>query len=104
MIRRLDTFRGICHDEESRSMQKLAAKREKTMPLPLETVFEAALELPEKERLALAFRLLETTPVEDLTISLADQSFLAELERRFADRGGEIDWSELRAERQADRD
>jgi hypothetical protein len=69
------------------------------MQLPAETVFEAALGLPEAERLALASRLLETIPVGDSTISLDDDSLLEELERRFADREGEVDWSDLRAER-----
>lgn len=69
------------------------------MHLPSETVFEAALGLPENERLALASRLLETIPVDDSTISLDDDLLLEELERRFADREGEVDWTELRAER-----
>ena len=69
------------------------------MQLPAEAVLEAALGLPENERLALASRLLETIPVDDATISLDDDSLLEELERRFADREGEVDWSELRAER-----
>ncbi len=68
------------------------------MHLSSETVFEAALGLPEKERLALASRLLETTPVDDSAISLDDDSFVEELDRRFADREGSVDWSELRAE------
>ena len=67
--------------------------------MPAEAVLEAALGLPENERLALASRLLETIPVDDATISLDDDSLLEELERRFADREGEVDWSELRAER-----
>lgn len=69
------------------------------MQWPAETVLEAALALPEKERLALASRLLETIPVDDRGISVDDDSFLEELEQRFADREGEVDWSELRAER-----
>lgn len=69
------------------------------MQLSAETVLEAALGLPENERLALASRLLDTVPVGDSTISLDDDSLLEELERRFADREGEVDWTELRAER-----
>ena len=69
------------------------------MHLPSETVFEAALGLPENERLALASRLLETIPVDDSAISLDDDLLLDELKRRFADREGEVDWTELRAER-----
>jgi hypothetical protein len=68
------------------------------MQLPSETVFEAALELSEGERLALVSRLLETIPVEDSAISLDDESLVKELDRRFADRVGSVEWSDLRAE------
>lgn len=68
------------------------------MQLPSETVFEAALRLPEAERLALVSRLLETMPAEDSAISLDDASLVEELDRRFADREGSIEWSDLRAE------
>jgi hypothetical protein len=68
------------------------------MPLPSEAVFEAALALPENERLALVSRLLETTPAEDSALSLDDDSLVEELDRRFADRAGSIEWSDLRAE------
>jgi hypothetical protein len=68
------------------------------MQLPTESVFEAALGLPENERLALVSRLLETMPVDDSGVSLDDDSLVEELDRRFADRAGSVDWSELRAE------
>jgi hypothetical protein len=68
------------------------------MQLPSETVFEAALGLPENERLALVSRLLETMPVDDSAISLDDDSLVEELDRRFADREGSATWPELRAE------
>jgi len=68
------------------------------MQLPSETVFEAALGLPENERLALVSRLLETMPVDDSAISLDDDSLVEELDRRFADREGSVMWPELRAE------
>ena len=68
------------------------------MQLPSETVFEAALGLPEHERLALVSRLLETMPVDDSAISLDDDSLVEELDRRFADREGSIEWSALRVE------
>jgi hypothetical protein len=82
-----------------RRERKRLPNQEKTMQLPAEVVLEAALGLPENERLALASRLLETIPVDDAAMSLDDDSLLEELERRFADRAGEVDWSELRAER-----
>ena len=69
------------------------------MSLPSDTVFEAALELPENERLVLVSRLLETIPVDDLSLSLDYDSLCEELDRRFVDREGEVDWSELRTER-----
>ena len=68
------------------------------MQLPSETVFEAALGLPENERLALVSRLLETMPVDESAISLDDESLVEELDRRFADREGSVTWPELRAE------
>lgn len=68
------------------------------MQLPTESVFEAALGLPENERLALVSRLLETIPVDDSAVSLDDDSLLEELDRRFADHEGAVDWSDLRAE------
>lgn len=68
------------------------------MQLPSEAVLEAALGLPENERFALVSRLLETIPVDDSAISLDDDSLVEELDRRFSDREGSIDWSVLRAE------
>jgi len=68
------------------------------MQTPSEAVFEAALRLPESERLTLVSRLLETMPVEDSAITLDDEGLAAELERRFADREGTVPWSELQAE------
>jgi hypothetical protein len=63
-----------------------------------ERIFEAALMLPEQERIMLASRLLESVPSDDVTISVDDPSLIEELDRRFADRGGSIPWSELHAE------
>jgi hypothetical protein len=68
------------------------------MQSPSEAVFEAALKLPESERLTLVSRLLETMPPEDATISLDDASLAEELEHRFADREGSVPWSDLQAE------
>jgi hypothetical protein len=63
-----------------------------------DTILEAAMMLPEEERVALASRLLESVPSDDVTIPLDDPSLLGELDRRFADREGGIPWSELQAE------
>jgi hypothetical protein len=68
------------------------------MQLPSDAVLEAALGLPENERFALVSRLLETMPADDSAISLDDDSLVEELDRRFSDREGSIDWSVLQAE------
>jgi putative addiction module component (TIGR02574 family) len=72
--------------------------KEFAMQADYAVVFEAALKLPEVERLALVSRLLETMPAEDSSLSLDDSSLAEELDRRFADPAGSIPWSELRAE------
>jgi hypothetical protein len=64
-----------------------------------EVILEAALKLPENERLAVVSRLLETLPADVPCLSLDDPSFEEELERRFNDREGSMSWSELRDER-----
>jgi hypothetical protein len=63
-----------------------------------DAIFEAAMLLPEVERLTLVSRLLETVPDEDVAISVDDPAFVEELDRRFADREGSVPWSDLRAE------
>jgi hypothetical protein len=60
-------------------------------------IFEAAMRLPEGERLVLVSRLLETVSAEDVT-SVDDPALVEELDRRFADREGSILWSDLRTE------
>jgi hypothetical protein len=68
------------------------------MDANLNQVFDAAMALPASDRLALVSLLLDTVvPVAD-DISLDDPSLLDELDRRFNDREGAVDWSELRAE------
>jgi putative addiction module component (TIGR02574 family) len=61
-------------------------------------IFEAALQLPESDRLTLVSRLLETMPTEDSSLSLDDPSLAEELDRRFADHAGSVPWSGLRDE------
>ena len=61
-------------------------------------ILEAAMMLPENERLTLVFRLMDSLPSEDITMSVDDPAMQAELDRRYADRDGGIPWSELRAE------
>ena len=68
------------------------------MPTDPEAILDAALQLPENERLAIVSRLLETLPPEDVTISLDDAQRAEELDRRFADSEGTVPWSDLKAE------
>ena len=62
------------------------------------SILEAALMLPEQDRMALASRLLESVPSDDAALAADDPSLIAELDRRFADRDGGIAWPDLRAE------
>ena len=68
------------------------------MPTDPQAILDAALQLPENERLAIVSRLLETLPPEDITISLDDAQLAEELDRRFADSEGAVPWSDLKAE------
>ena len=64
------------------------------MQLNPDTIFEAALSLPDHERLELASRLLDTVPA---SIMSADDPDLVEvLDRRFNDGSPTIPWSEIR--------
>jgi hypothetical protein len=64
------------------------------MQLTPESILEAALKLPENERLDLAARLLDTVPPEILSID--DPDFIDEMDRRFNDGSPTIPWSEIR--------
>jgi len=66
------------------------------MQLTPDALYEAALQLPEGERLDLAVRLMDTVPPGML--SEDDVDFLAELDRRAADDSDSIPWSELKNE------
>jgi hypothetical protein len=68
------------------------------MPNPAAELLEVALLLPDAERAAIAFQLIETLPPPSGQIALNDPDFLEELDRRFADPRGAIPWSELRDE------
>jgi hypothetical protein len=63
-----------------------------------DAIFQAALSLPEAERLALVSRLIETMPEHSLTACLDDDDLRSEVERRFADQAGSVPWTELRDE------
>ena len=61
-------------------------------------ILDAAMQLPENERLLIASQIMNSLPEEDLTTSVDDPDLVAELDRRFADADGAIRWSELEAE------
>ncbi len=65
------------------------------MQLDFETIFEAAVKLPESERLNLVSRLMDTMPESVGGSSLDDPDLPAELRRRSADPDGAISWSKL---------
>jgi hypothetical protein len=58
-------------------------------------IIDAALKLPESDRLRIASRLLDTLPENLPGISAEDDEFLNELERRAIDSGTTIPVSEL---------
>jgi putative addiction module component (TIGR02574 family) len=68
------------------------------MQAEYEIAFDAALKLPESERLVLVSRLMETMPADNSGLSLDDDSLIEELDCRFADQTDSIQWSELKAE------
>jgi|tagenome__1003787_1003787.scaffolds.fasta_scaffold20351660_2 hypothetical protein len=64
------------------------------MQLNLDALYEAAMKLPDNERLDLAARLLDTMPPG--IMSEDDPGFIEELERRFNDASPTVPWSEIR--------
>lgn len=68
------------------------------MQLNSDSIFEAALRLPESERLTLVSKLMETMPDENLTLSVEDSELIAKLDRRFGQTEGTITWLDLKAE------
>jgi hypothetical protein len=68
------------------------------MPASRETILEAALQLPEADRLVIASRLLDTLPEDLPGLSDDDADFAAELDRRSGDWEGSVPWEVLRDE------
>lgn len=58
-------------------------------------ILDAALKLPESERLLVASRLMDTLPADLAGLSVGDPEFLDELERRAVDPGPGVPVSEL---------
>lgn len=63
-----------------------------------QVILDAAMQLPEEERLEVVSRLLESLPDDVDVWSTDDPDFIHELDRRFADPAGSISWTELRDE------
>jgi hypothetical protein len=68
------------------------------LTLDANTIFEAALKLPERERQALVSRLLATLPEESAALSLGGPELINELKRRSADTEGNVPWNQVRIE------
>lgn len=68
------------------------------MPVTRDEILEAALRLPEVDRLAIVNRLLETLPDDPPGLSDDDSAFAEELERRSNDWEGAVPWEQLRDE------
>jgi len=69
------------------------------MSQPSDSIFDAAMLMPEDERVELVGRLLATMPEHEIGLSIDSADLLPELDSRFADRDGEVRWTALRAER-----
>ena len=62
----------------------------------VDVVFDAAMALRESDRLVLASRLLDTVPPSLDELEMGDPGLIDELDRRFNDREGAVEWSDLR--------
>ena len=61
-------------------------------------IVEAALQLPEGDRLAIVSRLLETVPAETASLALDDPALIDELDGRLTDLSDSVPWVDLRAQ------
>ena len=68
------------------------------MSTSAETILDAALKLSEEDRQAIVARLLESLPNDHDGPDLDDPEFLDEMDRRFSDPTGSVEWSKLRDE------
>ena len=68
------------------------------MPATRDEILNAALNLPESDRLVIASRLLDTLPDDPPGLSDDDPEFAAELDRRSGDLEGAVPWEQLRDE------
>ena len=72
------------------------------MNISREQVREAALQLPEEERLQLAGELMGSVPSDAEVWCVDDPGFLEELDRRSHDGTPSVPWSHVRAELMAE--
>lgn len=72
--------------------------QERHLPATPDEILDAALQLPESDRLSIASRLLDTLPDHPPGLSDDDPQFAAELDRRSGDLTGAIPWEQLRDE------
>jgi hypothetical protein len=79
---------------KSRDVELQTTAESTEMQLTPDNILQAALNLPEEQRLDLAARLLDTVPSGALSVD--DPDFIAELDRRFNDGSPAIPWSEIR--------
>ncbi|MBS0261418.1 MAG: hypothetical protein JSS02_05630 [Planctomycetes bacterium] len=68
------------------------------MSATLNEILDAALKLPELDRVTIANRLLDTLPEKLPGLSDADSEFDVELDRRSGDLSGSVPWEQLRDE------
>jgi hypothetical protein len=68
------------------------------MPATRDEILDAALRLPESDRLVIASRLMETLPDDLPGLSEDDPEFDAELDRRSGDIDESVPWEQLRDE------
>jgi hypothetical protein len=67
------------------------------MQLDVTAILEAALRLPEGDRLAIVSRLLETVPADHSAWALDDPALIDELDRRMSAAEDSVPWPDLRA-------
>jgi hypothetical protein len=67
------------------------------MDRTFQDILDAAIALSDSDRVKLIERLLESTGETSQGLCLDDKNLIAELDRRFHDRAGAIEWEDLRA-------
>ena len=68
------------------------------MPVNVQEILEAAMKMPDADRLAIASCLMETLPDEIVALDADDPELLNELDRRWQSRHDTVPWTSLRGE------